>query len=153
MKNHRQGPSKFSACCFKERLISKNIFSLHLQLFNKLRFTPKVSQIVYLNWCSAHTRALLLNIFLPRCSLRHVWVVHGSTVHLLYALPIHPDPNPALWELGDGTISASITPKRLITLPCLSPPPCGHCSGAIMATHHLIHSPNEDCTVILTEQT
>lgn len=35
---------------------------------------------------------------------------------------------------------------------CLSLPLCGHCSGAIMAAHHLFHSLNEDCTVILTEQ-
>lgn len=35
---------------------------------------------------------------------------------------------------------------------CLSLPICGHCSGAIMGKHHLFHSLNEDCTVILTDQ-
>lgn len=123
---------------------------MHLQLFSKLRFTPKVSQIADLNWCSTHTRALLLTIFLARCSLRCVWVVHGRTIHLLQALPIHPDSKQALRELGDCPISASITHQQLITFPRRSLPPCGHCSGAITATHHHIHSPNEDCTVTLT---
>lgn len=38
----------------------KYIFLLHLQLFNKLIFTPRVSQIVYLNWCSAAGAATIV---------------------------------------------------------------------------------------------
>lgn len=122
MKHHQHGPSKLSACCFKEWLISKKcIFLLHLQLFNKLWCTPKVSRIVYLNWCSAHTRALLLTIFLLRCSLRRAWGVHGSTIHLSQASPIHPDSKQALRELGNSPISASITPVQLITFPTSLP--------------------------------
>lgn len=42
------------------------------------------------NGVSVHTRVLPLTIFLPRCSLRRIWVIHGNAIHLLQATPIHP---------------------------------------------------------------
>lgn len=156
MKKHQHGPANSSAYF----IASKNdgfqtcIFLFHLQLFNKLRFAHEVSQIVYLSWCIAHSRAWLLTIFLLRCSLGRVWVVQGEHHSSLVGIA-----NPSRVQAGSqgarGTAHSlpPLHPKQLITFPRLSPPPCGLCSGAIMATHHHIHSPNEDCAVILTEPT
>lgn len=134
MKNHQHSPSKFRVWGFKRMSDFQNVFSFWIckqsTIFNRMIFTPKVSQIVHFTWCiakgaativrnngtSTH-RALLLTIFPPRCSLRRIWVIQGSTIYLLQVMPIHPDSTQALWELGNGPIFASITPKQLITSP------------------------------------
>lgn len=123
------------------------IFLLHLQLFSKLRFTPKVGQIVYLNWSSAHTRVLLWTVFMPRCCLRCVWVVHGSTIHLLKGIA-----NPSRFQAGypGARGRPNLWFHYTQAIDYFPPSLAVHCPAAIMDTHHLIQSPNEDCTVILT---
>lgn len=60
IQNNQHGPSVFSERCFPRMIDFRNyIFLLNLHLFNKLRFTPKVSLIVYLNWCIAHGSATI----------------------------------------------------------------------------------------------
>lgn len=155
----------FSACCFTEWVILETIFSFCIFSTNwdLLSRSAKLSTwtdsgiacsvhvsatIVRKNDSSNHTHSRSGHFSAPVLSKIYVsysWAHHPSLVGIVDPSRLHRV------SLGTAQSLPPLNPKKLITFSFLSLLPCGHCSGAIMATYHLIHHPNEDCTVILTE--
>lgn len=129
-------------------------------------FTPRVEQIACVSCCHAQSSVTfgrwkkMAHAHKPRLASNHFSAQVLFKTCTSYSWEHHPSlvgtANPS--RLQPGSVGAQGRSNLCLHYAqaidyfhCLSLPICGHCSGAIMGKHHLFHSLNEDCTVILTD--